>query len=308
MSARRLDRSWTRRSPICELIVIDDGSTDATVEIAAACAARDPRVRLLQQAERRHLQRAEPRPPRRAGAFIAILDSDDLWAPDFLAAQMRILEERPEIDIVTGNAWFLRAAGARAHRRSPRASGAAGARSSSSSGPRPDPRRRDRRLHHVGLPVPRVRDDRRVRRDAAHQRGLRLLAPRRGRRVPVPPQRRAARPLPQARRQPVGERAADGARHPASSTRSCARSCSTVRRRSRSSTRRWRGSKASAWPPRRGGPSRPATSTQPAIISPRSTIGAAATVLGVARLMARWAPGLLSKAYGMRRARLHRAG
>ena len=32
------------------------------------------------------------------------------------------------------------------------------------------------------------------------------------------------------------------------------------------------------------------------------------TVLGVARLMARWAPGLLSKAYGMRRARLRRAG
>jgi glycosyltransferase involved in cell wall biosynthesis len=90
-----------------ELIIVDDGSTDATPEIAAACAARDPRVRLLQQpnggissARNLGLRAA-------SGAVIAILDSDDMWSPGFLAAQMRILERRPEIDIVTGNAWLL---------------------------------------------------------------------------------------------------------------------------------------------------------------------------------------------------------
>ena len=37
----------------------------------------------------------------------ALLDSDDLWEPTFLAEQLAILEARPEIDIVTGNGRLL---------------------------------------------------------------------------------------------------------------------------------------------------------------------------------------------------------
>jgi hypothetical protein len=45
---------------------------------------------------------------RRASAPVfAILDSDDLWCSTFLEAQLAILAARPKIDIVTGNAWFL---------------------------------------------------------------------------------------------------------------------------------------------------------------------------------------------------------
>lgn len=98
-----LDQTFTD----LELLVIDDGSTDATREIATACAARDPRIRLLQKpnggisSARNHGLRAA------SGALIAILDSDDVWSPAYLATQVRILEGRPEIDVVTGNAWFL---------------------------------------------------------------------------------------------------------------------------------------------------------------------------------------------------------
>ncbi len=42
-----------------------------------------------------------------AGPVIAILDSDDVWLPQHLERQLRILEQHPEIDIVTGNAWFI---------------------------------------------------------------------------------------------------------------------------------------------------------------------------------------------------------
>jgi glycosyltransferase involved in cell wall biosynthesis len=98
-----LDQTFTD----LELLVIDDGSTDATFDVAAAWAARDSRVQLMRKPNggissgRNHGLRAA------SGAVIAILDSDDVWSPDYLATQMRILERRPEIDIVTGNAWFL---------------------------------------------------------------------------------------------------------------------------------------------------------------------------------------------------------
>ena len=39
--------------------------------------------------------------------LFAILDSDDLWGPSFLAAQLAILEDDSAVDIVTGNARFL---------------------------------------------------------------------------------------------------------------------------------------------------------------------------------------------------------
>jgi glycosyltransferase involved in cell wall biosynthesis len=90
-----------------ELLVVDDGSTDATHAIAKARAARDKRVCVIQRmnggisaARNEGLQWA-------SGGVIAILDSDDLWAPAFLAEQMAILDSRRDVDIVTGNAWFL---------------------------------------------------------------------------------------------------------------------------------------------------------------------------------------------------------
>jgi glycosyltransferase involved in cell wall biosynthesis len=90
-----------------ELIVIDDGSPDESGAIAASYAACDRRIRVARQqngglsAARNHAIRLSH------GEFIAILDSDDLWQPSFLAAQIALLQQHPEIDIVTGNAWNL---------------------------------------------------------------------------------------------------------------------------------------------------------------------------------------------------------
>jgi GT2 family glycosyltransferase len=87
-----------------ELLIVDDGSSDRTVEIAQQFAQRDPRVRVLRQAN------AGPGPARNAGfaaargRLFAFLDSDDEWDAEFLAEHVAILDARPDIDVLVGNA------------------------------------------------------------------------------------------------------------------------------------------------------------------------------------------------------------
>lgn len=72
-----------------ELIVVDNGSTDRTREILGS--VDDPRLRVLTLPERgvsraRNLGLREAR-----GAFIAFLDSDDSWSPEFLEKMHKAL-------------------------------------------------------------------------------------------------------------------------------------------------------------------------------------------------------------------------
>lgn len=75
-----------------EVIVVDDGSLDATPRIAAAVAASDGRFRLVRQdnagvAAARNTALALAR-----GRWVAPLDADDLWHPEKLARQLSCLE------------------------------------------------------------------------------------------------------------------------------------------------------------------------------------------------------------------------
>jgi hypothetical protein len=71
-----------------EIIVVDDGSTDDCAEIAKRHAAEDPRIQVLHKenggvaSARNHGMRAS------RGAYIAYLDSDDLWHPTTIEKQL----------------------------------------------------------------------------------------------------------------------------------------------------------------------------------------------------------------------------
>jgi glycosyltransferase involved in cell wall biosynthesis len=84
-----------------EILIVDDGSTDATLEIARAHAACDSRIRIIRQsntgvAAARNCGIAES-----TAELIAPIDADDLWHPDKIQRQVEALENGgPRVGLV----------------------------------------------------------------------------------------------------------------------------------------------------------------------------------------------------------------
>lgn len=92
--ARGMASALVQSESDLELIIVDDGSTDSTATRVQACT--DPRVRLIRQANS-GVSRARNRGLREAaGEWVAFLDSDDEWAPDFLAVMLAALAAAPQ--------------------------------------------------------------------------------------------------------------------------------------------------------------------------------------------------------------------
>ena len=91
--AESIESVQYQRYSYWELLVVNDGSTDRTVEIVATIAAKDSRIRLINQpnggsASARNRGLTEAR-----GRYIAFLDGDDLWDSTFLS---RLLEAKEQ--------------------------------------------------------------------------------------------------------------------------------------------------------------------------------------------------------------------
>jgi glycosyltransferase involved in cell wall biosynthesis len=93
-----------------ELIVIDDGSTDESLQVVQGIG--DPRLRLLQNASNLGAAETKNRGIENARAeFIAFLDADDLAFPERLAEQLDYLERNPEISVVATQSNTIDASG-----------------------------------------------------------------------------------------------------------------------------------------------------------------------------------------------------
>jgi len=84
-----------------ELVVVDDGSTDATASILES---HTETVKILRHAQRRGSAAARNRGIQEAeGDFLAFLDADDKWEPDKTRLQLSRLRAHPETEAIFGH-------------------------------------------------------------------------------------------------------------------------------------------------------------------------------------------------------------
>lgn len=102
-----LESLTAQTRPDWEAVAVDDGSTDATLEILKRFGSQDSRIRVISQrnsgaAAARNRAAAESR-----GVWLAPLDADDLLAPNALEVLLQYEEEAPGFDIYGCSALLL---------------------------------------------------------------------------------------------------------------------------------------------------------------------------------------------------------
>jgi len=101
---RALDSVLCQSLPAADVIVVDDGSQDDSEDLIRR---QYPQVRYMRRpnggvSRARNLGISEA-----SGDWIALLDSDDTWMPDKLAAQCALLREQPHIRLChTQEVWI----------------------------------------------------------------------------------------------------------------------------------------------------------------------------------------------------------
>ena len=92
--------------PNWELLLVDDGSTDGSVDLAKRI--KDPRVRVFVDGKHQGLvARLNQITDLASGSYIARMDADDLMHPERIEKQVMFLEQHPEVDVVDTGAIIL---------------------------------------------------------------------------------------------------------------------------------------------------------------------------------------------------------
>lgn len=91
-----------------ELIVIDDGSSDSSGKIVSEYVKKSYPVHYYYQ-ENRGLSYSRNRAIELSkGDYIAFIDHDDLWLPDKLEKQVKLFEEKTDVELIYSNFFSLK--------------------------------------------------------------------------------------------------------------------------------------------------------------------------------------------------------
>ena len=102
---RAIDSVLNQKSPVDEIIVVDDGSTDDT---ANQISRNYPNVKLIRQSNL-GVSAARNAGIKQAGfEWIALLDSDDTWMPEKIAAIQQAQQAQPEILLFHSDEIWIR--------------------------------------------------------------------------------------------------------------------------------------------------------------------------------------------------------
>jgi glycosyltransferase involved in cell wall biosynthesis len=93
-----------------ELIVVDDGSTDDTLAVVESI--RDPRLRVIAQPNRGTHAAINAGMRAASAPLLAILNSDDVYAPERLARASAVLDGEPDVALVGSHIQVIDAVGA----------------------------------------------------------------------------------------------------------------------------------------------------------------------------------------------------
>ncbi|MBR1426938.1 MAG: glycosyltransferase family 2 protein [Paludibacteraceae bacterium] len=91
--SQTIDSVLRQTYPHWEMLIINDGSRDNSLAIAQDYAARDPRIRVIDQPNAGSAAARNNGIRQAQGRYIALLDADDLWEPAFLESQLRFMAD-----------------------------------------------------------------------------------------------------------------------------------------------------------------------------------------------------------------------